>query len=93
MITKNLLVVGGACKYSLLPSAAGDCAAHNDRRRSLMDQLTYRSGKWDIITATLNNNILIYCAPVCSAALSHTQVTTAAIHDPTAAWLKSTILW
>ena len=59
-----------------------------------MDQLTYRSGKWDIITATLNNNILIYCAPVCSAALSHTQVTTAAaIHDPTAAWFKSTILW
>ena len=59
-----------------------------------MDQLTYRSGKWDIITATLNNNILIYCAPVCSAALSHSQVTAAAaIHDPTAAWLKSTILW
>ena len=42
-----------------------------------MDQLTYRSGKWDIITATLNNNILIYCAPVCSVALSHSQVTAA----------------
>ena len=27
-----------------------------------MDQLTYRSGKWDIINVTLNNNILIYCA-------------------------------
>ena len=27
-----------------------------------MDQLTYRSGKWDIINVTLSNNILIYCA-------------------------------
>ena len=52
-----------ACKYSLSLSRGqpGD-SAHNDRRRSLMDQLTYRSGKWDIINVTLNNNILIYCA-------------------------------
>ena len=54
-----------ACKYSLQPELSwgqpGD-SAHNDRRRSLMDQLTYRSGKWDIINVTLNNNILIYCA-------------------------------
>ena len=46
---------------SLSRGQPGD-SAHNDRRRSLMDQLTYRSGKWDIINVTLNNNILIYCA-------------------------------
>ena len=57
-----------ACKYSLQPGP-GD-SAHNDRRRSLMDQLTYRSGKWDIINVTLNNNILIYCA-CCTAPTAH----------------------
>ena len=44
-----------------------------------MDQLTYRSGKWDIINVTLNNNILIYCAAL-AAHTAWTQISIRGSH-------------